>query len=250
MFGLIPLDDRQIADYIAVFRYLAYLLGTPTSYFETVEKAKCAMESFLVHEVRTTETSRTVAYNFLECVTNLPPPFSVSSGFVAAGSRWINGDALCDELELERPGIVYRLSFVGFVIFATVLAWVQKVIPGVDSFMVNVCFLKSLSHGFDCTNDDSSSGQTYTQESFSASRGRGLTLNTSRRWEGRPGKRRTLPKVRVQPSVWYRACGDGFPRCSGWERAYDYWGSGWGIEVYADLACIRVWNLDIMSGKV
>ncbi|KAL3452900.1 hypothetical protein BJX65DRAFT_265090 [Aspergillus insuetus] len=136
-FGSIPLDERQIADYIAVFRYLAYLLGTPTSYFETVEKAKCAMESFLIHEVRTTETSRTVAYNFLECVTNLPSPFSVSSGFVAAGSRWINGDALCDELELERPNIVYRLSFMGFVIFATVLAWVQKVLPGVDSFMVN-----------------------------------------------------------------------------------------------------------------
>jgi hypothetical protein len=103
------------------------------------------MESFLVHEVRTTETSRTVAFNFLECVTNLPSPFSVSSGFVAAGSRWINGDALCDELELERPNIVYRLSFMGFVVFATALAWVQKVIPGVDSFMVNVCFLDNPS---------------------------------------------------------------------------------------------------------
>ncbi|KAL2868165.1 oxygenase MpaB family protein [Aspergillus lucknowensis] len=145
-FGPTPLGQRQIADYIAVFRYLGYLVGTPTGYFETVEKAKCTMESLMVHEVRPTETSRVMVDNFLACVTNLPSPFRVSSGFVAAGGRWINGDKLCDELALERPGVVYYLSFVGFCVFATALAWAQKLIPGFDAVMVNF-FRKQLYNG-------------------------------------------------------------------------------------------------------
>ncbi|KAL2825130.1 transcriptional regulator [Aspergillus cavernicola] len=137
-FGSIPVTPGEVDDYIAVFRYLAFVLGTPTSYFETSEKAKCVMESMLVHEVRTTETSRVVAYNFVECVTNLPGVFRVSSGFVAAGSRWINGDGLCDELRLERPGLVYYLAFRGFCVLVTCLARVQRVIPAFDAVVVDL----------------------------------------------------------------------------------------------------------------
>lgn len=136
-FGVKP-SPRELDDYIAFFRYLGYLLGTPIEYFQTAEKAKSTMESCYLHELRITETSRVVAYNFVQCVQNLPAPFHVSRGFIEAGSRWINGDELCDELGLGRPGVLHYLTFAGHCVLVVFMAWVQRVVPGVDGFVVNV----------------------------------------------------------------------------------------------------------------
>ncbi|KAL4930740.1 oxygenase MpaB family protein [Aspergillus undulatus] len=101
-FGVHP-TTAEITSYIALFRYLAYLLGAPHApYFAGAETARRVMESMLVHEMRITETSHVVAYNFLQVATSLPSPFYVSMGFAAAGSRWINGDELCNELKMVR----------------------------------------------------------------------------------------------------------------------------------------------------
>ncbi|PWY75124.1 transcriptional regulator [Aspergillus heteromorphus CBS 117.55] len=143
-FGIQPTPD-EVRDYIALFRYLAFLLGTPTSYFETVEKGKRTMESLLVHELRTTDTSRTVAFNFVECVTNLPTPFQISKAFIEAGSRWINGDELCDELELGKPGALAYLSFSGHCILVTVIAWLQWILPVLDDLLIRT--FRALMYG-------------------------------------------------------------------------------------------------------
>ncbi|KAE8381455.1 hypothetical protein BDV26DRAFT_255648 [Aspergillus bertholletiae] len=129
-------SPEEVKDYIALFRYLGYLLGTPISCFETVEKSKHTMESLVAHELHTTDTSRVVAYNFIECVANLPAPFHVSKKFIEAGSRWINGDEICDELELGKPGFFYQLIFAGCCILVLGLAWLQRMIPLFDEFMI------------------------------------------------------------------------------------------------------------------
>jgi hypothetical protein len=136
-FGVKP-SPQEIDNYVALFRYLGYLLGTPTAFFETAEKAKLTMESCYLHELRITETSRVVAYNFVQCVQNLPAPFHVSRGFIEAGSRWINGDELCDELGLGRPGVLHYLAFLGHCILVVSMVWVQRLVPGFDGFVVNV----------------------------------------------------------------------------------------------------------------
>lgn len=136
-FNITPSAD-EVKDYMALFRYLGYLLGTPTSYFETAEKGKHTMESMVAHELHTTETSRVVAYNFVECVANLPAPFNVSRKFIEAGSRWINGNEICDELDLGRPGFLYYLMFAGFCVLILGLAWLQWMIPMLDEFMIKV----------------------------------------------------------------------------------------------------------------
>ncbi|KAE8396199.1 hypothetical protein BDV23DRAFT_192113 [Aspergillus alliaceus] len=135
--GISPSPD-ELKDYIALFRYLGYLLGTPTSYFESVEKGKCTMESMLAHELHTTETSRVVAYNFVECVANLPAPFHVSRKFIEAGSRWINGDEICDELELGKPGALHQLMFAGYCALVRGLAWLQRMVPRFDEYMIQL----------------------------------------------------------------------------------------------------------------
>lgn len=136
-FGIQP-SEQECEDYVALFRYLGYVIGTPTSYFETSAQAKIVMESLLVHELRTTETSRVVLYNFMECVGNLPHPFHVSKQFIEAGSRWINGDEHCDSLNLGKPWMLYYLVFLGHCILVTGLAWAQRLIPGVDEAMIKV----------------------------------------------------------------------------------------------------------------
>ena len=138
-FKITPSTD-EVEDYIALFRYLGYLLGTPTSYFETVQKSKHTMESMVAHELHTTETSRVVAYNFVECVANLPAPFHVSKKFIEAGSRWINGDEICNDLELGKPGFVYHFMFAGYCVLVRGLACLQRMIPMFDEFMIKVGF--------------------------------------------------------------------------------------------------------------
>ncbi|RAL02053.1 oxygenase MpaB family protein [Aspergillus ibericus CBS 121593] len=143
-FGIQPTPD-EVEDYIALFRYVGFVLGTPTSYFESVERAKCTMESLLMHELRTTETSRTVAFNFVECVTNLPTPFHISKAFIEAGSRWINGDELCDELELGKPGLLAYLLFSSHCVLVVAVAWLQRLLPSLEELLITS--LRKLMYG-------------------------------------------------------------------------------------------------------
>lgn len=135
--GITPRPD-EIKDYIALFRYVSYLLATPTEYFETPERAKSVMESCYLNELNMTDTSRIVAYNFVRCVESLPPPISISRGFIEAGSRWLNGHQLCDELDLGRPGLFSYAVFAGQCVLVIGLAWIQRMIPMVDDWMIKV----------------------------------------------------------------------------------------------------------------
>jgi hypothetical protein len=52
--GVFP-NAQEVGDYVALFRYLAYLLGTPDEeYFVSARKAKATMESMLMHELAIT----------------------------------------------------------------------------------------------------------------------------------------------------------------------------------------------------
>ncbi|KAH6607016.1 hypothetical protein Trco_003329 [Trichoderma cornu-damae] len=132
--GVYP-SEQETADYIAVFRYVGYLLATPDTYFASVARAKATMESMLVHELRITETSRVVGHNFVECVRDLPP-LNMSAGFIEAGSRALNGDELCDSLGLGRAGLLAHACWRGHCWFVRGLALAQRRIPGVDDVVV------------------------------------------------------------------------------------------------------------------
>ncbi|KAJ5320444.1 hypothetical protein N7508_000727 [Penicillium antarcticum] len=133
--GVFPTKQEK-EDYVALFKYIAYLLGTPHSYFEDTEKARKLMESLYVHELKVTDTSNTVAHNFMECVSNLPWPFYISRSFIEAGSRWINGHELCDQLGLGRPGYFYYVIFAGQCLLSIELAWAQRMFPFLDALVV------------------------------------------------------------------------------------------------------------------
>lgn len=135
--GIQPRPD-EIRDYLALFRYISYVIGVNHDYFSTPESAKAIMQSCYAHELNLTETSKVVAYNFLACIESLPPPLTISRGFIEAGSRWINGHEFCDEVGLGRPGILSYIAFVGCCSLVIVMAWAQRLIPAFDRFMIQV----------------------------------------------------------------------------------------------------------------
>ena len=67
------MKEREISDFIALFRYIGYLTGTPTSYFETPGKARKTMESLLLSEINPTPTSRVLVHNVIASLANEPP---------------------------------------------------------------------------------------------------------------------------------------------------------------------------------
>lgn len=140
--GIYP-TEQETSDYIALFRYLGYLLGTPHEYFETTARAKATMESMLVNELRITPTSDVVAHNFIQCLTDLPP-FNISTQFIEAGSRVLNGDRFCDQLKLGQPGFVAYASFRGCCWLSKSLAYVQSASPWIDEMVI--AFVRSKLH--------------------------------------------------------------------------------------------------------
>lgn len=103
----IYLRQDEIVDYVALWRYLAYLIGAPTEFFETPEKARKFQEAVLVYEINPTETSRLLAQNLVKGLERQPPLF-YSADMIIAGARWLNGDKLIDELGLYRPSVFYK----------------------------------------------------------------------------------------------------------------------------------------------
>ncbi|KAH7016259.1 uncharacterized protein B0I36DRAFT_377845 [Microdochium trichocladiopsis] len=129
---------QETADYIALWRYVGYLLATPTDeYFSTVERAKATMESMLMHEHQITQTAVVLGHNFVECLRDLPP-FNVSAQFIEAGSRMLNGDGVCDALGFDfEPSWYHYASWRGYCWLVRALAALQQSAPsGVDEIIV------------------------------------------------------------------------------------------------------------------
>ena len=133
--GVYP-TPQESADYIALWRYVGYLLGAPHQYFDTAVKAKAAMESTLLHELRVTPMSYVLANNFIQCLTDLPPA-NVSADFIEAGSRVLNGDGFCDQLQLGRPGLYSYACFRGYCWLVQTLVFFQRLIPSFDDWITD-----------------------------------------------------------------------------------------------------------------
>lgn len=112
----IYLRPQEIEDYIALWRYIGYLIGCPTEYFETPAKAKAITEALLLYEVHPTDTSRILANNIIRSLEGQPPGYA-SADFLIASARWLNGNDLCDELGLPRPSIYYWALMAGQCLF-------------------------------------------------------------------------------------------------------------------------------------
>ena len=127
----ILMTQREITDYVALWRYVAYLMGTPTEHFETPEKAKRIMEAIMLYEIKPTETSKILSNNVIKSLAGQPPGFA-SEAFIQANSRWLNGDELSDALGIGRPGIYYRALTFGQCLFFMAICYTYRAVPYLD----------------------------------------------------------------------------------------------------------------------
>lgn len=127
----IYLRQQEIEDYIALWRYIGYLIGCPTEHFETPEKAKAISEALLLYEVHPTETSRILANNIIKSLEGQPPGYA-SADFLIASARWLNGNDLCDELGLPRPSIYYWALMAGQCLFFCFFCYTYRSVSSWD----------------------------------------------------------------------------------------------------------------------
>ncbi|KAI9665967.1 MAG: hypothetical protein M1821_003902 [Bathelium mastoideum] len=133
--GLV-LREQEIIDYIALWRYIGYLVGCPTEHFETPQKAKASMETLLMYEIEPTETSKILANNIIRSLENQPPAYA-SSDMLVANARWLNGNELSDRLGLPRTSLYYWLLVAGQCIFFMSICYTYRSIPYLDTRKVS-----------------------------------------------------------------------------------------------------------------
>jgi len=132
------LRHQETVDYIALWRLVAHYLGTPTSHFETPEKARCIMESIFISEIRPSETSRILANNIILALQSQPPTYA-SRDFLNASARWLNGKDLSDALGLGNPSYYYWALVAGQCIFFMCLCYTYRSVESWDRKKIKVC---------------------------------------------------------------------------------------------------------------
>jgi hypothetical protein len=125
------LRQQEIVDYLALWRYIAYLLGTPDEWFETPARAKAIMESLFYYEVNPSDMSKTMANNIIYALKEEPPTF-VSADMLVASARWLNGNDLGDGLGLRRVSPYYWCLMAGQCLFFVAFCYIYRTIPSWD----------------------------------------------------------------------------------------------------------------------
>ena len=123
--------EEEVKDFIALWRYIAYLTGTPTEVFETPERARRMMEVLMLYEIMPSDTGRELAGNVIRCLEGQPPSYA-SREFLMVNARWLNGNKLCDALGLERPGWYYWILMSGQCLFFMGICYVYRSFPSLD----------------------------------------------------------------------------------------------------------------------
>jgi hypothetical protein len=134
--GIYP-NQQETDDYIALWRLVAYYMGTPTDPFENTAKARAMMESLIIYEIDTTETGKVLAKNIIIGLENTAPAFA-SKEFMEAMSRLLNGDQLADELDIPRPNLYYRMLIWGYCFWVMAISYIVPRIHFFDRIMISV----------------------------------------------------------------------------------------------------------------
>lgn len=132
----IRLSQQEMRDYVALHRYLSFLLGVPNEYFSSVERAYGTMQYMIAKRGTTSSSSRDIAHSFVD--TFADSKRSVSRSMLCAGCRMMNTQQLCDELELDQAPLVSYMAFGCFRGLVWMLAAIQRANLGVDQACIAV----------------------------------------------------------------------------------------------------------------
>lgn len=133
----ILLTSQEIEDYLALWRYVAYLIGVPDTInlpdgrvitpFGSAPEAKVMIESMVLSELNSpSETSCVLANNIIAALANQPPLRS-SESFLRAQAYWLNGSRLCQTLKIPRPPVWHTVLVVSQCLFFMAFCYFRQV---------------------------------------------------------------------------------------------------------------------------
>lgn len=126
------MSKQEIADYVALWRYIGYLIGAPTEgFFDTVDNAKRIVDNIIYYEIDPSPTSKILASNMINALAGQAPSYT-SAEFLTASARWMNGNALGDALGLSRPGYYYWALMAGQCAFFCTVSYGARLFPSWD----------------------------------------------------------------------------------------------------------------------
>ncbi|KAH9908138.1 hypothetical protein F4778DRAFT_720443 [Xylariomycetidae sp. FL2044] len=131
------LRRQEILDYLALWRYIAYLMGTPHDWMATPESAKRMMESMLVSEIKPTKASANLANNIITGLQAQAPTYS-SREFMCAQTYWLNGRDLAEALDIDRPNPYYFALVLGQCILFMTMGYINRSISYLDERNINL----------------------------------------------------------------------------------------------------------------
>lgn len=133
----IHLSEQESADYIALWRLVAYYIGAPTDAFGTPRKARAMMESIMLSEITPSQTGGVLARNMIDGLANMPPLYA-SRGVLETIVRWLNGKSLSDELGIGNPGLFAWFVATSVFLYAMLRAYISRSIPILDAMQIEV----------------------------------------------------------------------------------------------------------------
>lgn len=133
--GITP-SSEEAEDYMALFRYVAYVIGTPHEPFRSATTGKACMESIEML-LRPTEKSKILGHNFIECLKDVPP-LNLSRPFIEAGIRIINGEKHGDMIDTSRPPSLSYCQFYGLCFILRGMTFAQRLSPRFERYLVAV----------------------------------------------------------------------------------------------------------------
>lgn len=128
---------NEIEDFVALWRYLAHLLGLPSEHFASAAVAKQTMDILDREQKVQCEASQHITHTFLDAFADRAP-YNLSRGFLQAGIRTMNPTSTCDVLKVPKVNTVHYLTFASLKAFVAFMTVAQTRIPSFDMAMQKV----------------------------------------------------------------------------------------------------------------
>ena len=129
----------EIEDFVALYRFVGYLLGVPDEFFSSTARAKATMQYMSASQKVASQSSKTIAHTFIDTLAGLGP-YHISRDLICAGCRSLNPADTCDDLGIAHPVWWSYIAFAGFKSLVVVMALVQRLSSRLDRLVVQVSF--------------------------------------------------------------------------------------------------------------
>lgn len=146
-YGLPPqgvyMRQHEIVDFIALWRLVAWYLGTPDTYFSTPDRARAVLESIVVAEIKPSERGGLMARSIIASMADTPPMY-VSRELSNATVRWLVGKEIADGLGVDDVGVWCWMVLFGNNCVVAMWCYIMRSVGWLDRWQVAVSFVKIL----------------------------------------------------------------------------------------------------------